>query len=221
MEPWRSGPVLETFDGADICLPTLQRRLSFLSSDAMVMHASLVEHCVNPFVGHRISVVFASKSDKLSKIKHFDQMTDEEQRKYLRDRKKKEDTKSEALKAVQDAEDASQDKYLSQLDSGRRVANLSGPFPYAEDYKMFSVPLNHRKLDDATKTKKTSLAALLACNPTTRRLTEMENTPASIFYQFTAHEKKRYERGQDPFGTDKLPDSLELPKPPKRRKTKA
>lgn len=63
------------FAGGDFILPTLGHRVAVLPGDAIIMYASLFGHCVAPFTGDRTSLVFFSKSDKDSIVKHRSQMT--------------------------------------------------------------------------------------------------------------------------------------------------
>ena len=185
------------FTGADICLPTLDHRLSFLPGDAMILNAAICEHCVTPFNGKRTSIVWFSKSDKDSIVKHFTQMEGEElaafRKQHAIDMGNREDVR-EDLRATEEA------RVQHYIDAGFEIAS-DEKFPSWNEWRLTGVPSRPNKLAKATVEKNKEIRAFKKVLPQADlgEVGFMRNLPDSLFYPFTRAEKIRLERERPPF----------------------
>ena len=185
------------FTGADICLPTLDHRLRFLPGDAMILNAAICEHCVTPFIGERTSIVWFSKSDEDSIVKHYTQMEGEELAAFWEQHAIDMENRESVREDLRAAEEARVQHYI---DAGFELAS-EGQFPTWDEWRLTGVPSRPNKLAKATIEKNHEIRTFkkVLSKEDLGELGLMKNLPDSLFYPFTKAEKTRLERGRPPF----------------------
>jgi hypothetical protein len=187
------------FAGGDFCCSELNERFYFRAGDFLVMDAKVLAHCVAHFDGERTTIVFTSKSSSESRKPHVNYMDDGPEKDAILAQKAAKD--AAAAGAHETEQQLELELILGYLGDKARIEEgvlvVDNPqFPSTEeDYKLFYIPLDAKRLEKAKSFKKKAYKAA----GSEVKAEEIAVTPASLHYTFAIQEIKRFDKGLNPF----------------------